>query len=75
MSWKKYLLAICKVLGMFLNILTADDKYYLLNRDNFRQPIQMQLSQKQKLFSWFISAFFKSILKFERLQTEDDPHR
>ena len=60
---------------MFLNILTADDKYYLLNRDNFRQPIQMQLSQKQKLFSWFISAFFKSILKFEHLQTEDDPHR
>ena len=31
---------------MFLNILTADDKYCLLNRDISRQQIQRQLSQK-----------------------------
>ena len=31
---------------MFANILTDDDKYSLLNRDNLRQPIQMQLTQK-----------------------------
>ena len=29
---------------MFVNALTADDKHYLLNRDNLTQPIQMQLS-------------------------------
>ena len=58
---------------MFDNILAADHKYYLLNRGNFRQPMQMQLSQKQKLFSKSVSAFFKSILKFEYLQTEVDP--
>ena len=36
LSWKKYLLVICKLLGVFVNILTADDKYSLLNSDNFR---------------------------------------
>ena len=43
---------------MFVNILNADDKCFLLNRDNFRQPIQMQLSEKQKkVFSIFSSNF------------------
>ena len=40
MSWKKSLLVICKILGLFINTLTADDKYSLLNRDNLTQPIQ-----------------------------------
>ena len=51
-----------KLLGVFVNILTADDKYSLLNRDNLRQPIQMQLSQKQITFSQFFSAFLKERL-------------
>ena len=49
-----------KVLIMFFNILTADDKYSVLNRDSLRQPIQMQLSQKQKTFSQVFSAFLKT---------------
>ena len=44
LSWKKSLLVICKILGLFVNTLTADEKYSLLNRDNLMQPIQMQLS-------------------------------
>ena len=32
------------------NILTVEDKHYLLNRDKLTQPIQVQLSQKQKNF-------------------------
>ena len=36
---------------MFVNTLTADDKYYLLSRDNLTQPIQMQLSNRQKILS------------------------
>ena len=35
---------------MFVNILTADGKYSLLNKDKLRQPIQMQLSQKKNYF-------------------------
>ena len=51
---------------MFPNILTAaDDKYSLLNRNNVRQPIQMQLPQKQKTFCQFVSEFFKTRLNLE----------
>ena len=53
---------------MFVNILTVNDKYCLLNRDNLRLPIQMQLSQKQKIFSEFIAAFLKARLNSEHLQ-------
>ena len=34
LSWKNFLLVICKILGLFLNTLTANDKYSLLNGEN-----------------------------------------
>ena len=34
----------------------------------------MQLSQKQKIYSEFVSAFLKSILKFEHFQKKREPH-
>ena len=37
------------------------------------QPIQMQLSQKQKIFSQFFYAVFKSRLNFEHFRKKDDP--
>ena len=54
--------------------MTADDKYSLLNRDNLKQPIPTQLSQKQKAFSQFFLAFSKSTLTFEYFQKKDEPH-
>ena len=74
MHWKKSLLVIQKILTLFANRLIADDKHYLLNRDNLTQPIQMQLSQKQKTFSEFFFAFLKSILNFKHLPKKHDPH-
>ena len=68
------LLVLCKILRLFVNTLTADDKYSLLNRDNLTQPIQILLSQKQQTFSQFLSSFFKSTLNFEHFQKKDDPH-
>ena len=59
---------------MFVNTLSADDKYSFLNRDNLTQPIQMQLSRKQKTFSEFFCAFLKSTLNFEYFQKKDDSH-
>ena len=59
------MLVLCKILGLFVNILSEDDKYCLLYNDNLLQPIQILLSQKQKTFSQFFSAFLKSILNFE----------
>ena len=50
---------------MFVNILIMDDKYSLVNTDNLRQPIHMQLSQKWKTFSQFITAFVKPKLNFQ----------
>ena len=69
-NWKKSLLVICKLLRMFVKILTADDKYSLLNRNIWRTPFQMQLSQKQKIFSQFVSAFLKCWLNFEQFKTK-----
>ena len=56
-----------KILRLFLNTLTVNDKHYLLNRDNLTEPMQMQLSQKQKKFCYHFFAFFKSILNFKHL--------
>ena len=59
---------------MFVNTLTADDKYSLLNRDNLTQQNRTQLSQKQKAFSQFFLAFYKYTLNFEDFEKRDDPH-
>ena len=59
---------------MFVNTLTADDQYSLLNRDNLTQPIRTQLFQKQKAFSQYFLVFLKSTLIFEHLQKKDDLH-
>ena len=59
---------------MFANILTANDKYFLLNSDNLRKPIQMQLSQKKKIFFQFFFAFLKIQIQFYKFSEKDDPH-
>ena len=65
---------LCKILRLFVNTLTDDDKYSLLNRDNLTHSIQILLSEKQKTFSQFFSAFLKSTLHFEHFEQKDDPH-
>ena len=74
MHWKKSLLVIDKFLRLFVNTLPADDKHYLLHRDNLGELIQMQLPQKQKTFSEFCFAFLKSMLNSKHLQKKGDPH-
>ena len=69
---EKSLLLIYKIFGLFLNTLTANDKYSLLNRDKLLQYLQMQLSQKQKTFSQFFLAFPKRRFNFEHFQKKDD---
>ena len=74
LTCKKSLLVICKIPRLFHNTLSGDGKYSLFNRDNLTQPIQMQVSRKQKSFSEFFSAFLKTSLKFEHFQKKDDSH-
>ena len=69
------MLVLSKILKLFVNTLTDDDKYSLLHGDNLTQPIQVLFSQKQKTFSQFFSAFSKSTLNFEHFQKKYDPHR
>ena len=60
---------------MFVNTLTADEKHYLLKRDNLAQLIQRQLSQKRKTFAeFFFFAFLKYILNLKHLPKKGDPH-
>ena len=59
---------------MFVNTLTADDKYSLLNRSNLTLPIQILLSHKVKSFSEFFCSFLKFTLNFEHFQAKDEPH-
>ena len=68
------MLVLCKLLRLFVKTLTDDEKYCLLYRDNFTQPIQILLSQKQKTFSDLLTAFLKSILNFTDFRKKDDPH-
>ena len=57
-----------KILRLFVNKLTADDKYSLVIRGNLTQPIQMHLSQKQKGFCQLFCQFVKFTSSFELFQ-------
>ena len=61
----------CKILRLFANTLTADDKYSLINRGILKQPIQMQLSQKEETFSDYFTKVSKTVLNFEYFQKND----
>ena len=67
-------LVIFKILGLFVNTLNGDEKYYLVNRDNLTQHIQMALPKKQRTFSEFFTASLKLSLNFEYLKKKDDHH-
>ena len=69
------MLALCNILRLFVNTLTADDKYSLLNRSDLTQPIQILLSQKQKSFYEFFSTFSKCTLNFQHFPQKDERHR
>ena len=68
------MLVLWKILSLFVNTSTDDDKYSLLYRDNLMQPSQILLSQKEKTFSELFFAFLKSTLNFAHFLKKDDPH-
>ena len=73
MELQKSLIETWKFFSRFFKSFTADEKYSLISRDNWMQTIQRHLSQKQKIFSEFFSAFFESALNFKHFQKKDDP--
>ena len=69
LSWKKSPFLTCKILGLILNTLAADDRYPVLNKDNLTIPTQIQLSRKQQTFHnfwlhfWFLAAIWNILKK------------
>ena len=58
------LLVLCKILRLFVNTMTADDKYSLVNRDNLTQSIRYYyLRNKKNFFSIFLTIS-KICIKF-----------
>ena len=72
MSYKKSPSAWCEILRLFINALTADDKYSGTNMQNLPQQFQTPASQKQKIFSGFFIAFLKCTWNSEHFQKKDE---
>ena len=54
--------------------MTAHGRYSLLHRDILTQPIQMQLSKKQKTFSELFPKFLKHRSNFQHFEKYVDDH-
>ena len=69
------MLVLCKILRLFVDTFTDDEKYSLLYRDNLTQQIQILLSRKGKTFCQLSSKILKPTLNIEHFQKKHDPHR
>ena len=67
-------LVICQILGVFLNKLTANDKYLVLDCVNLSNPIQVQLSLEPTIFSDFFVSFLESTSNFKHYEQKADSH-
>ena len=61
-----------EILRLFVNALTADDKYSGSNMQNLPPQFQTQLSIKQKTFNGFFIAFLKWAWNLEHFQKKDE---
>ena len=61
-----------EIVRLFVNALTADDKYSGGNMQNLLQQFQTPLSQKQKSLSGFFIAFLKCAWNLEHFQKKDE---
>ena len=71
LSWQKSALVWSEILSLFVNTLTADNKYSLCNVDDFAQQVQRRLYQKQKTFCGFFIAFLKCAWNLENFEKKD----
>ena len=72
LSWKETALLWLKILRLFVNTLTADDKYSCRNMQNFLQQLQTLLSEKRRSFSGLFIAFLKCAWNLEHFEKEDE---
>ena len=72
LSVKKSALVRSEILRLFVNNLTADNKYSRCNVHNFAQEVQTLLSQKQKNFCGFFIPFLKIACNLEHFEKKDE---
>ena len=72
MSWKKSPSVWYEILRLFVNALTADDKYSGSNMRNLPQKFQTPASQEQKTFSGIFNEFLKYAWNLEHFQKKDE---
>ena len=60
---------------LFVNALTADDKYSGSNMQNLPQQLQTPLSQKEKIFYELFIAFLQCAWNLEHFQKKDEYSR
>ena len=72
LNWKKSPSVWYEILRLFVNGLTADDKYIGSNMQNLPQQFQTLLSQKQETFSRFFIAFLKCAWNLEHFPKKDE---
>ena len=75
LSCKKSALVRSKILGLFVNTLTAEYTYSGRNMQTLTQQVKTPLSLKQKTFSGFFIAFLKSIWNGEDFQKKGESSR
>ena len=68
MSWILSLLVKFEIRGLFINTLTVNHDYSVRNTESLPQPIQMQLSKKQKSFCKFLPPFLQPRSNFENFE-------
>ena len=68
LSCKMSFFVICEIVGLFVETLTANDKYSLCNSENLPQLIQMQLSKKQIIFCEIFAQFLNIWSRFKHFE-------
>ena len=74
LTWEKTALVWLKISRLFVNTLTADDKYFFRNMQNFLQQLQTLLSKKRKTLSGFFIAFLKCAWNLQDFEKKDECH-
>ena len=57
-----------------VDTLTPVEKYFLGNRENLQQIIQMNLSKTVKIFFQFFTAFLKSSFNLKHFEKKHESH-
>ena len=68
LSWEKFAWVSSEILRLFVNTVTANNKYSRCYVNNFAQKVQTPLPQKEKAFPDFLLHFWNvhEIWKFEK---------